>query len=235
MHRGIYKIAGFSVEIQSFYEDVHILCEEYKSDENPDFCVTVTKERIEYEKKKPGCDGAFTDGYCETLAVYRILCENLLDFDILLLHGSALTMDGRGYIFCADSGTGKSTHAALWRKRYGDRVKMINDDKPLLKIEDRGVTAYGTPWCGKENRGNNISSPLNSVCFLQRGHRNEITEISKAQGFKNLIRSTYIPRSTEKAQKVMSLLEKAVVNLEFYSMKCNTQITAAERAYEKMR
>ena len=38
-----------------------------------------------------------------------------------------------------DNGTGKSTHARLWRETFGDRVWMINDDKPLLRIESEGA------------------------------------------------------------------------------------------------
>ena len=45
-----------------------------------------------------------------------------------------------------DSGTGKSTHARLWRETFGDRAVMVNDDKPLLRITKDGVIAYGTPW-----------------------------------------------------------------------------------------
>ena len=63
----------------------------------------------------------------ETLAVYR----KMADYDTVLLHGSAIAVDDEGYFFTAKSGTGKSTHARLWREMLGDRAVMINDDNRL--------------------------------------------------------------------------------------------------------
>lgn len=50
-----------------------------------------------------------------------------------------LEIDGKAYMFSAPSGTGKSTHAKLWRDCFGDRVTMINDDKPLIKFREDGI------------------------------------------------------------------------------------------------
>jgi serine kinase of HPr protein (carbohydrate metabolism regulator) len=54
----------------------------------------------------------------------------MVDYGVILFHGSALSLDGEGFIFTAKSGVGKSTHAGLYRELYGERVEMINDDKP---------------------------------------------------------------------------------------------------------
>ncbi len=87
-------------------------------------------------------------------------------YDTVLFHGSALAIDGDGYLFTAKSGTGKSTHTRLWRERFGDRVVMINDDKPLLHIDAGSVIAYGTPWNGKHRLGTNASVPLRADCVF---------------------------------------------------------------------
>ena len=68
--------------------------------------------------------------FLELTVIHEKMTLALLPRDIFLMHGSALCMDDRAYIFTAPSGTGKSTHARLWREIYGDRVRMINDDKP---------------------------------------------------------------------------------------------------------
>lgn len=54
----------------------------------------------------------------------------LLKFRGILLHSSCVVVDGAAYAFSADSGTGKSTHTALWLKHFGNRAYMLNDDKP---------------------------------------------------------------------------------------------------------
>ena len=42
-----------------------------------------------------------------------------------------ISFDGQGIAFAAPSGTGKTTHIKLWQRLYGDRVEIINGDKPL--------------------------------------------------------------------------------------------------------
>ena len=61
--------------------------------------------------------------------LYTKICKRILsDYDGFFFHSSALALDGEGYLFTALSGTGKSTHTRNWRRLFGDRVTMINDD-----------------------------------------------------------------------------------------------------------
>ena len=67
----------------------------------------------------------------------------------MLLHSSAVVVDGYAYLFSADSGTGKSTHTGLWKQHFGDRAYIINDDKPAIRKVDGEWYVFGTPWSGK--------------------------------------------------------------------------------------
>ncbi len=126
-------------------------------------------------QKRAFPSGSFSDAYLETLAVYRKIADHLLSYDTLLFHGSVIAVDGEGYLFTAKSGgTGKSTHTRLWREYFGERAVMVNDDKPLLRITDSGVTAYGTPWDGKHRLSTNIAVPLKGICILTRDTTNHI-------------------------------------------------------------
>ncbi len=234
--RGIYKIAEHVVEFISIYEDVHLLCKDYQSKQAPDFTISITREDINYEKSQivEKDSNYYADGYIETLAVYRKLTEKLIDDDILLIHGSAIALDGVAYLFTAKSGTGKSTHTRLWRQYFGKRAEMINDDKPLLKIEEDKVIVFGTPWSGKHKLSANISVPLHAICFLNRGSYNIIDHIDKKQVLPLLLQHTYRPRGAELLSKTLSLLDKLVHCVEFYSLFCNQDLDAASVSYEGM-
>lgn len=65
------------------------------------------------------------------------------------MHGAVVAWKDQGYLFTAPSGTGKSTHLALWKKYLGDQAEVINGDKPFLKVMEDEVWVYGTPWAGK--------------------------------------------------------------------------------------
>ena len=79
----------------------------------------------------------------------RLTADALLPRDRLLMHGAALAWQGQAYLFTAPSGTGKSTHAMLWRRYLGSGAEVINGDKPLLHLPPDGpAVVYGSPWAG---------------------------------------------------------------------------------------
>ena len=145
-----------------------------------------------------------------------------------------VAVDGKGYLFTAVSGTGKSTHTRLWREYLGDRAVMVNDDKPLLKIKDN-VTVYGTPWDGKHHLSSNISVPLKSICVLERSAVNHIEEITKKQIYPMLIQQSYRPQEGAKLKKLLQLTERLADSVALYRLGCNMDIDAAMIAYEKMK
>lgn len=94
-----------------------------------------------------------------------------------VLHGSSIAYKGRGVIFSAPSGTGKSTHTRLWKKCFGDDVEHINDDKPALRFSPDGIRMYGTPWSGKSDLNVNKYVPLHAVVFVERGEQNAVRRL----------------------------------------------------------
>lgn len=243
MYSGTYKFADIPVEIKSVYEEVHKLCRDYISDKNPCFSIEINQTDIDFERKKSESndkkDGLpirnFTDSYLETLAVYRKIANNFLDRNIILFHGSVVAVDKTGYLFAAKSGTGKSTHTKLWREYFGERAFMVNDDKPLIKINEENVTVYGTPWNGKHNLSQNTSVPLKAVCILKRSERNHIEKITKSEVYPMLIQQVHRPCDAAKMVKLLELIDRFAKNVNFYKLGCNMEIEAAEIAYNEMK
>lgn len=175
------------------------------------------------------------DYFLENTLIHTLLAEQLVDYNILLVHGSALCMDQKAYLFTAKSGTGKSTHARLWRETFGDRVLMINDDKPLLKIENKKVTVYGTPWDGKHHLSTNTSAELKAILWLNRSETNHIEPMTKADVFPVIFSQAYRSTDPVKMQKTLAL-EKQLINVvDFYKLSCNMEPDAALTAYNGLR
>ncbi len=234
--RGIYKIAGRVIEIESVYDEVHKLCHEYKHSGSVDFSVKVSQNDIDSEREKSARSaGGFSDSYLETLAVYRRIAEQMIEFDTILFHGSLIAVDGEGYLFTAKSGTGKSTHTRLWRELFGERAVMVNDDKPLLHITENGILAYGTPWDGKHHLSSNIAVPLKAVCILARAESNHIEKIMRSSAYPMLLQQTCRPENSFKMRKTLKLLNKILNAASLYKLECNMNIEAAETAYNAMK
>lgn len=227
-----YKFADKTVEVNSIYGKVHDYCKEYRTDDPADFSVTINEVDIENEKARSELK-SFSDDYYEELAVYRKICEKMPFFDTILFHGSIVSVDGVAYAFAAPSGTGKSTHTALWRELFDERAVMVNDDKPLLHIGER-VTAYGTPYDGKHHISNRIEVPLKAVCLLERAERNSIERIDAKEAYPVIVQQTYRPMDVTALARTMELIDKFTQKVELYRLHCNMDIEAARVAYEGM-
>ena len=67
----------------------------------------------------------------------------------LEMHASVIRNGGKGYLFVAKSGTGKSTHSSLWLKHVPGST-LLNDDNPVVRVfPDGSAKVYGSPWSGK--------------------------------------------------------------------------------------
>lgn len=240
--RETYKIGERIVEINSIYETVHDLCKNYVWKGIPDFKVEISQSDIDSERKKSALEDEkegiptrnFSDSYLETLAVYRKIAEQMIEYNTLLFHGSVIAVDGAGYLFTAKSGTGKSTHTRLWRERFGERAVMVNDDKPLIQINEHEVLVHGTPWDGKHHLSSNISVPLKAICILNRGAENKICRITKSAAYPMLLQQTHRPMNAEKMQNVFTLLDRMCENLSLYRLECNMNPDAVTTAYNGM-
>ncbi|MBQ8845894.1 MAG: hypothetical protein IJ006_01995, partial [Lachnospiraceae bacterium] len=196
------RLADTAIRIDPMFDYIREYCRDYLADEPAVFAVRVEPGDIAFERERSAkeaeregrANGIYSDAYLETLAVYRKIAEQMLAYDTLLFHGSVIAVDGAGYLFTAKSGTGKSTHTRLWRERFGDRAVMVNDDKPLLKVTEDSVIAYGTPWDGKHRLSTNCSVPLKAICILTRSEENRIEEILPGEAYQMLLQQTYRPR-----------------------------------------
>jgi len=240
----IYRFAELNIAISALHEDTAILCRDYLfPDGRPDLTVVTGQADIDFEREKSVREDKgrgmpvrrYSDGYLETLAVLRKIAERAPFFDTILFHGSCVAVDGRGYLFTAKSGTGKSTHTRLWREYLGDRAVMVNDDKPLIRLKEEGAVACGTPWNGKHRLSTNISVPLKAVCLLERGEENRIRQISSAEAMPFLLQQVYRPGDREALVKTLDLIGRLSESVRFYRLSCNMDPQAAVTAYEAMK
>ena len=235
-------LANKVVGITACYDSVYRLCRDYLTDMPCDFHVAITDEDIQYERNKAFRESAigekkdtdYPDSFLETLAVYRKIASAMLAYDTLLFHGSAIAVDGEAYLFAAKSGTGKSTHARLWRELFGDKAVMVNDDKPLLQIADNRVYVCGTPWDGKHRQSSNAIFPLKAIAVLERDDTNHISRIDKKTALPMLLQQSFRPGETEKLTRVLALIDRIGDYTALYQLGCNEQPDAATVSYYGM-
>lgn len=122
-------------------------------------------------------------------SMLRILyAQAVLGHDGVSVHASCVCLQGRGYLFLGKSGTGKSTHARLWAKAFSG-CSLLNDDNPVLRIEDGTLMVYGTPWSGKTPCYKNACCPVAGIVRLQQAVANRFALLDGPEAFTALLPS----------------------------------------------
>lgn len=233
----LYRIADFYFDIRCRHAETEAYLADFLCADAPrtDLAVAVSDAEIEAERAAARRNAApiCSEASFESLAIYRKICAFALAHDAFLMHGAVIAMDGRGYAFAAKSGTGKTTHIRLWMQAFGDRVRVINGDKPILRLIDGTFYAYGTPWNGKERFGCADRVPLFALCFLRRGETNTIHRISDEEAVPLLFSQIMIGDSTDLARQ-LELADELLRRVPLYRLACNMEPEAALVAWRGM-
>ncbi len=101
----------------------------------------------------------------------------------VLFHASVVSKDGAAYMFLGPSGTGKSTHSALWLKHI-PQTELVNDDNPVVRVFDDGrAVVYGSPWSGKTPCYRQLHFPLAGIVRLSQAPFNRIQPLRGIEAY----------------------------------------------------
>lgn len=89
---------------------------------------------------------------------------------LFVIHSVSVLYRDMVWLFSAPAGTGKSTHAELWRSEFGTPV--LNGDLAMLSLSERGPVFHPIPWCGTSGIAMKETHPLGGIAFLRRGQLN---------------------------------------------------------------
>ena len=227
------KLADIVIQIHGQYPYLKDYCKDYLAEnEDPQMEINISMEEIFAEKTADEKDDMLP--YLETLAALRKISTALSGKNRFLMHGAVLSWKGQGYMFTAPSGTGKSTHIALWKKYLGDEVEIINGDKPIISVTDSQVYAYGTPWAGKEQWQKNTRVPLKGICLLKRGKTNRIQKVQPGDVLYSLLKQVYYTNDAEQAGTILELLDRVLWQVPVYVLECDVSEEAVKCSFEGM-
>lgn len=231
------NLAGITVAFENRYPYFSNLMREYRSTARPTVSVSVTDEEIARESEgarslPPHLPQEAHAAVREALALYRKFSEALPFLEGFFLHAALFEVGGEGIAVTAPGGTGKSTHLALWRELLGERLTVINGDKPLLRrAREGGFLGYGTPFCGKEGWHTNAAVPIRHLILLERAERDRVTAISPEEAFPALFAATLPPEDEETLALTLPLLHDFLSSVKIFRAEVTMNSTAAEAAF----
>ena len=107
----------------------------------------------------------------------------------MLVHGSGIAHEGKGFLFLGGSGQGKTTMAQLWAKQG----TVLNDERIVIRRVNGQLWIYGTPWHGQLRQFTPIGVPLESAFFLSSKGKNIVSDISPLYSLNRLLSHTCLP------------------------------------------
>ncbi len=153
----------------------------------------------------------------------------------LLIHASVVRNEGYGYAFIAKSGTGKSTHTALWLKHIKG-CDLMNDDNPVVRIIEGQPYIFGSPWSGKTPCYRNVKARLGAITHIERAKTDEIRKLAPVKAFTAVLPSC----STMKWDKdiydsICDTITSILQTTGIYQLRCLPDEEAARMAYHTLR
>lgn len=217
------NLAGLNIDIEYKNAKIAELCRDYAAEFTaPDIEVLYDEKGCAEEKAKSG----HSDLSAEFANIYRQIAEQLPRFSRAVAHGAAISYKENGYLFIAKSGTGKTTHIGLWQK-YFEGVRIINGDKPIIEVGSGGVTAYGTPWAGKEMLQKNTCETLKGICLIRRAEKNSIRRLETHEAINAILKQIYMPENGETLDLTIRLIDDIIRLVPFYELSCDISREAA--------
>ncbi len=155
----------------------------------------------------------------------------LLQGEGLILHSVCYQYQNSAIVFSAPSGTGKTTHASLWKTYVGG--KIVNGDRTLLQRQEGKWYACGFPIHGSASECENESMPLNTIVILRQARVNNVIELSMAQKVKYLYSESSVNSWNEAAvNQALELIVDLARSVRIVMLECTKEPAAAHYLHD---
>lgn len=160
------------------------------------------------------------DGVQKDELILQFVYSHLVMHKTLFLHSSLVsTSSGEGIMFLGRSGIGKTTQAENWKKYRN--AEIINGDKVFVKLNENGLYAYGSPWCGSSPYCLNKRVPLKMMIYLEQTKENHLRKLSEIEALQQLTDTAFYPRwFPEGMEKTMEVIDRLICDIPMYILQC---------------
>lgn len=235
--RNRYRIAGLTVDLDIRFPKGRLARQafpyRYDTQDSADFQVQVSDKLMEEEQLK---NPHLSPESLEYILTGIEFFFQILRYDGIGVHASAVVLDGASYLFSAASGTGKSTHTQLWCREFGpERAFILNDDKPILRLIDQFWYACGTPWSGKTNLNIPKLVPIRGIAFLEQGTENRITRIRPEDAVYPFLEQTILSYEKAVLEVILDRTLAFLTAIPAYRLQCRPDPESVHTAYQMMK
>jgi hypothetical protein len=144
-----------------------------------------------------------------------LLMHTLANREGAIVHAAGLELDGIGLLFPGESGAGKSTLTRLVHGR--PRVRLLSDDRIVVRHGRRGFRAYGTPWPGDALVAENTNMGLDALLFIRHGRQNRARALDGSEALRRLLPVVAVPwYDRESAEHLLAFCDSLCTAIPAY-------------------
>lgn len=160
-------------------------------------------------------------------ALRAVVISALAQRQGLIIHSSTILWKGKGVMFSAPSGIGKSTQAHLWQQLYN--TPILDGDATACRIVQGIPIVYGLPWCGTSGEFMNKSATLRAIVFLQQANENSIEKLDLRETMLRLTaRCFLLPWNNELMNQLLDTVQEIAEKTDCYLLNCRPDSEAVE-------
>lgn len=164
-------------------------------------------------------DHSDTNGSLAFEYLAQMMPPVLLLSGMLSFHGVLMEYDRKGIILSAASGTGKTTHARLWRNL--EDAFIINGDRSTCRKTGDAWTGYGLPWSGTSGEQMSRSVPVTAMVVLEQGLENHAEVLRGLEVFSKVLPHFLYPKwNRELSSTAMDLLDDFLKQVPVIRLQC---------------
>lgn len=180
------------------------------------------------------------DCYADDAAVYAL--EYPLDELIVTnwlaqgrgaeVHGCGITDDAsNSFLFIGHSGAGKSTTTRLWQ--FLSNVRILSDDRIILRKQAGKFWMYGTPWHGEAGFALPEKAAVHEIFILEHGDRNEIIPLARPAAAAEIFSRCFLPfHDAQALTATLAYLDDLTSRVPCYKFQFLPDLSAVEKILE---
>jgi hypothetical protein len=162
---------------------------------------------------------------CKLASSVFLLQHSFINCKGLIVHAAGGSIQGKGLLFAAPSGTGKSTLSRLLSS--SSRNHFFSEDRLIIRPLNDVWRVWGTPWRGSGNIARNESELLAALVFLRQSHETKVSPLSAADGLRRLLQVVSIPwHSPEWTNKGLAVCESLIQVIPMFELAFRPDQTA---------
>lgn len=157
-------------------------------------------------------------GFLQLFMIYYLAVKK----EGLVVHSTAIKDEqkkGKAYLFAGVSGAGKTTTSRIWDK-YAAGIKVLNDDRIIIRKIKRKFYIYGTPWHGDFSDYLKTSieqARLSNLFFIYHRRQNKAEKVTPREFFNLFFQSIFAPLwSKENLGFIFEFLMELILNVPCY-------------------